>query len=124
MAPAAVVLTAVLKIEMELLNSLSYAWSKYYDASAGVLTEQAQAIMNKIGPSYGLYGRTQEVEEVLGVVEKLQEAARAYEELANTASDVAWGSFSSSAKEAADSASDAAADAAEEAEDAWEKFKE
>ena len=65
------------KIEMELLNSLSYAWSKYYDASAGVLTEQAQAIMNKIGPSYGLYGRTQEVEEVLGVVEKLQEAARA-----------------------------------------------
>ena len=111
------------KIEMELLNSLSYAWSKYYDASAGVLTEQAQAIMSKIGPSYGLYGRTQEVEEVLGVVEKLQEAARAYRELANTASDIAWGSFSSSAKDAADSASDAAADAAEEAEDAWEKFK-
>ena len=112
------------KIEMSLLNSLSYEWSKYYDASAGVLTEQAKAIMNKIGPSYGLKGRTQEVEEVLGVVGKLQEAARAYKELAERTADVSWSAFSSSAKEAAEDAKDAASDAADEAEDAWEKFKE
>ena len=112
------------EIEMSLLNSLSYEWSKYYDASAGALTEQAKVIMNKIGPSYGLKGRTQEVDEVLGVVEKLQEAARAYQELAERTANVSWSAFSSSAKSAAEEAESAATDAAEAAEDAWEKFKE
>lgn len=78
---------AKLTVETALLNELSFAWSKYYDATSQTYTAYYTSLLNSVSSSYrgDNPALNQALEEAFAVQSALKGASEAYKNLANSA---------------------------------------